>query len=189
MALYGSTLVIAVRGALLPRHWLSLQQFFEGSVISVRDLERNDQIVSSADPTTVEFEVTTVWKGRENWTIHLTTPRGESSCGFAFVEGVEYIVHSLNGFPVYLSSRTNRLSAAWADLAALGEGQVLGQGTPISTPGVSERGTGGLWDVASHDGPAVRGADSWRRMSMMLLSSDSVRLKGNPYVRGVFASN
>ena len=86
--------------------------------------------MSSADPTTVEFEVTTVWKGRENRTIHLTTPRGESSCGFAFVEGVEYIVYSLNGFPVYLCSRTNRLSAAGADLAALGEGQVLGRVHP-----------------------------------------------------------
>ena len=67
---------------------------FEGKVISARDLERNDQIMSSDDPTTVEFEVTTVWKGQENRTIHLITPRGESSCGFAFVEGVEYIGYS-----------------------------------------------------------------------------------------------
>ena len=50
--------------------------------------------MSSDDPTTVEFEVTTVWKGQENRTIHLITPRGESSCGFAFVEGVEYIGYS-----------------------------------------------------------------------------------------------
>ncbi len=84
---------------------------------------------SSADPITIEFAVTTVWKGSVYEVAHLETARMGASCGFSFVEDVEYLVYSRDGSEVSLCSRTRQLSKAGADLTELGEGW-----TPDPTP-------------------------------------------------------
>ena len=72
---------------------------FAGRVVSVREFNDPNAThdYSSTDPTTVEFEVDTIWKGPYNETIYLTTARSEASCGFTFDEGEEYIVYSRDG--------------------------------------------------------------------------------------------
>ena len=74
------------------------------------------------DPTTVGFEVSTVWKGPSYATTYLTTARSDGSCGFGFVEGEEYIVYSHVGSGVSLCSRTALRKNAKPDLDELGEG-------------------------------------------------------------------
>ena len=97
---------------------------FSGKVIDIREYkDPNSTTISSTDPTTVVFEVDTVWKGPSNATVYFTTPRSEASCGFSFAEGEEYIVYSRNGSSVSLCSRTNTLSQAQVDLEELGEGR------------------------------------------------------------------
>ena len=110
---------------------------FMGRAVSVREFERADGMVSSTDPTTVEFDVSTVWKGSNSPTRRLTTRQSEVSCGFTFVEGVEYVVYSHDSRTVGLCSRTRPLSRAAQDLAALGPGQAPGQGALAPTPDVS----------------------------------------------------
>ena len=107
---------------------------FMGRVVSVREFERDDGLMSSADPTTIEFAVSTVWKGPSYETMFLTTARSDSSCGFTFVEGEQYVVYSRDGSTVSLCSRTRSLSAAQHDLAELGKGQVPNPGTIAPTP-------------------------------------------------------
>lgn len=111
---------------------------FSGTVVSVREYERKGDILSSMDPTTVEFEVSRVWKGHDHQTMYLTTARDEGSCGFTFAEGEEYLVYSANGTQVFLCSRTRELSRAADDLAALGEGRSPTAGTVGPTPVVPE---------------------------------------------------
>ena len=97
---------------------------FSGKVIQVREFhDPNTTTISSTDPTTVEFEVDTVWKGTSYETVYLTTARSGGSCGFTFVEGEEYIVYSHDGSNVSLCSRTSILSQAHDDLEELGEGR------------------------------------------------------------------
>ena len=114
---------------------------FRGKVVSIREFDRGDGIWGSADPTTVEFDVKTVWKGPNYETLYLTTARSESSCGFSFIEGIEYVVYSRDGATVSLCSRTRALSKAADDLAELGQGQAPAPGTIAPTPDVSGRQT------------------------------------------------
>ncbi len=123
---------------------------FAGKAVSVRELDRGDGIVSSLDPTTIEFEVATVWKGRVNQTMRLTTARGGASCGFSFDEGVEYIVYSENGSTVTWCSLTKPLSAAGADLAELGEGKMLTQGGVTRARNGPGQGAGGGCGASPH---------------------------------------
>ena len=116
---------------------------FMGQVISIREFERSDNSTSGADPTTVEFDVQTVWKGSNYGTMFLTTRRDESACGFSFRKGETYVVYSHDGSTVSLCSRTRRLSDAAADLAELGEGSVPVQDRVAPTPDLSEYQTGG----------------------------------------------
>ena len=112
---------------------------FTGRVISVREFhDPNATTISSTDPTTVEFEVETVWKGLSHETVYFTTARSEASCGFTFVEGEDYIIYSHDGSTVILCSRTALLENADSDLAELGEGHTPQPGsigpTPVFTP-------------------------------------------------------
>ena len=95
---------------------------FAGEVVSVREAEATLGMISSADPTTVEFRTIRVWKGPSGGTQTLTTARSGISCGFSFVEGREYIVYSYDGSTVYTCSRTALLALAAPDLAELGRG-------------------------------------------------------------------
>lgn len=107
---------------------------FMGRVVTVREFERDDGLISSTDPTTIEFAVSTVWKGPSYETMFLTTARWDGSCGFTFVEGENYVVYSRNGSTVSLCSRTRSLSEAQHDLAELGKGQAPLLGTIAPTP-------------------------------------------------------
>ena len=80
-------------------------------------------MTSSLDPTTVRFEVDSVWKGPVDETISLETARSGASCGYTFTEGLEYLVYSRDGETVNLCSRTKPLFDAAEDMAALGEGR------------------------------------------------------------------
>ena len=123
---------------------------FQGKVVLVQELVRQDGLLSSMDPTTVEFEVSAVWKGPAHEIMHLTTPRFGASCGFTFVEGDDYVVYSRDGSTVGLCSRTASVSNAQADLDDLGEGRAPGAGTVAPTPDVSENGSGGGCGLSSN---------------------------------------
>ena len=112
---------------------------FMGTVVSLREFERDDGLVSSADPTTVEFSVGTVWKGTVSQPMYLTTRRWSESCGYPFVEGVTYVVYSRDGLTVSLCSRTRPFSEATDDLIELGQGQVPTSDAITPKPGISER--------------------------------------------------
>ncbi len=108
---------------------------FSGKVIQVREFhDPNSTTISSTDPTTVVFEVETIWKGPSYETMYFTTRRSEASCGFTFVEGEEYIVYSHDGSNVSLCSRTSILSQAHDDLEELGEGRAPESGSIGLTP-------------------------------------------------------
>ena len=112
---------------------------FSGKVIDVREYnDPNTTTISSTDPTTIEFEVHTVWKGPSFETMYLTTPRSGASCGFTFVKDEEYIVYSHDGSEVILCSRTALLKNATSDLDELGKGTKPQPGTiapvPVVTP-------------------------------------------------------
>ena len=111
---------------------------FMGRVVSVREFERGDNTKSSLDPTTVEFDVQTVWKGSNYGTMFLKTFRDGSACGFSFREGETYVVYSHDGSTVNICSRTRRLSDAALDLAELGERRMPAEGTIAPTPVLSE---------------------------------------------------
>ena len=109
---------------------------FVGRVASLRHTESQDGWVSTADPVTVEFDVSTIWKGRNSKTLRLRTNRSEVSCGYEFIEGREYLVYAHSSRVSYCS-RTRPLSTAAQDLAELGPGQTAGQVAPAPTPTVS----------------------------------------------------
>ena len=111
---------------------------FMGRVVSVREFERGDNTANSLDPTTVEFDVQTVWKGSNYGTMFLTTRRDESACGFSFRKGETYVVYSHDGSTVNICSRTRRLSDAAPDLAELGERRMPAEGKIAPTPVLSE---------------------------------------------------
>ena len=116
---------------------------FMGRVVSVRQFDRGDGTWSTTDPTNIEFDVQTVWKGPAYETLYLTTPRSDASCGFAFTEGVSYVVYSHDGSSVSLCSRTRELSRAAQDLDELGEGSIPTRGLAAPTPDLSEHRSGG----------------------------------------------
>ena len=114
---------------------------FLGKVVSVREFERDDGLMSSSDPTTIEFAVSTVWKGPSYATVFLTTARWGGSCGFTFVKGETYVVYSetyvvysRDGLTVSLCSRTRSLSESQHDLAEFGKGQAPNPGAIAPTP-------------------------------------------------------
>ena len=107
---------------------------FMGKVVSVREFERDDGLISSSDPTTIEFAVSTVWKGPLYATMFLTTARWGGSCGFTFVKGETYVVNSRDGLTVSLCSRTRSLSEAQHDLVEFGKGQASNPGTIAPMP-------------------------------------------------------
>lgn len=117
---------------------------FAGRVVSLKLHERPDGTWSTVDPVTVEFEISRVWKGHDYQTTYLTTARSGASCGFAFVEGEEYLVYSHNAATVSLCSRTRSMAEAEEDLQVLGEGSSPETGAVGPTPTVPDtEGRGG----------------------------------------------
>ena len=100
--------------------------------------------VTPEDRSTIGFEVSAVWKGSVHETTYITTPPTGGSCGYTFVEGEEYIVYASaspygdDSYTASICSRTALLSAAQADLDALGEGEAPQAGTKGPAPADSE---------------------------------------------------
>lgn len=113
---------------------------FSGRVVAIDD---RLALGSSLDPLIVEFDVDTVWKGSLRQRIQLKTASDSASCGYSFVEGVEYLVYSRNGSEASLCSRTRPLSKAGDDLAELGPGQAVPQSEPAPTSASPETPAGG----------------------------------------------
>jgi hypothetical protein len=106
---------------------------FAGKVVKME--APGGQIISSADPVAVVFEVSRVWKGPVEGRIQLTTARDSASCGYEFQGGVEYLVYAYevdSELHAGLCTRTMLLVNAAEDMAALGEGIVP---DPISPEG------------------------------------------------------
>ena len=128
---------------------------FAGRVVSVEGAFDPDEApYSPEDRTTVEFEVGAVWKGVVHERMYVTTRPDGASCGFAFVEGEEYVVYAHDsaevdgGYGVYRCSRTALLSQAQADIDALGAGDAPQAGTGGPAPGQSpDTAAGGVWAI------------------------------------------
>jgi hypothetical protein len=96
---------------------------FAGTVTHI-DVPGGD-IISTADPMAVTFQVETVWKGPVEPTLLVTTARDSASCGYHFDLNQRYLVYaygSERSLETNLCSRTARLSPILEDLALLGEG-------------------------------------------------------------------
>ncbi|BBI34978.1 hypothetical protein KCTCHS21_43770 [Cohnella abietis] len=84
------------------------------------------EIMSSADPVKVTFEVQTVWKGQiENKTVVNTAVSG-ASCGYTgFALGAEYVVYAYGNadkLETGMCERTKLLESADEDITELGTG-------------------------------------------------------------------
>lgn len=110
---------------------------FAGSVVSI------DEDYGGEYPVTIEFDVTTVWKGPDHQTAYLRTSSGGGLCGFRFALDLEYLVYSQDGVRVSACSRTRNLVGASDDLAVLGVGRSPAPGSVGPTPDVSEYRRGG----------------------------------------------
>lgn len=118
---------------------------FSGKVFLVQhSYDPEGKTVTREDRSTIGFEVSTVWKGTVHETMYITTPPTGGSCGYTFVEGEEYIVYASDShygddsYTASICSRTALLSAAQADLEALGEGEPPQAGTKGPAPADSE---------------------------------------------------
>ncbi|WNS41187.1 hypothetical protein LOS79_19315 [Paenibacillus sp. MMS20-IR301] len=137
---------------------------FEGTVISIKKPGGN--IISSADPVQVTFQVGVRWKGEMGEKLTLSTARSEESCGFEFTEGGRYLVYAreytegelkagigtqtegdkaLANLTTSICSRTKLYSNAQKDLDELGAGTA--GGSPTAPPDLDgsngNSGTGG----------------------------------------------
>ena len=102
---------------------------FVGEVFLVQhSYDPEGKTVTPENRSTIGIEVSTVWKGAVHEVMYITTPPTGGSCGYTFVEGEEYIVYASDShygddsYTASICSRTVLLSAAQADLDALGEG-------------------------------------------------------------------
>ena len=128
---------------------------FAGRVVSIEGgFDPDKAPYSPEDRTTVEFEVGAVWKGVVHERMYVTTRPDGASCGFAFVEGEEYVVYAHDsaevdgGYGVYLCSRTALLSQAQADIDALGPGEAPQAGTGGPAPEQPpDAAAGGVWAI------------------------------------------
>ena len=151
---------------------------FVGKVTSVREFsDPNSTTYSSTDPTTVDFEVHTAWKGPSYETMSLTTARSGASCGFTFVEGEEYIVYSRDGATVSLCSRTRPAAYAQEDFDELGEGQKPDPGSRGPTPEPNGGPSGSMsCGLASYEGHGPQDASALFMVSGLIW----LGLRGRP---------
>ena len=122
---------------------------FAGRVVSTDNSLVNQR---SFGAITVEFDVSTVWKGPVQKTMRIATPDINNSCHFPFQVDAEYLVYSLNGLDANWCSPIRPLAEVADDLAVLGEGQVLSQttGATAPTPEAPEQPAGGGCGPSPH---------------------------------------
>lgn len=118
---------------------------FTGTVFLVQhSYDPNAMSVTPEDRSTIGINVSTVWKGAVHEVTYITTPPTGGSCGYTFVAGEEYIVYASDSFygddsyTAAICSRTALLSAAQADIDALGDGQAPAAGTKGPAPAEPE---------------------------------------------------
>lgn len=90
---------------------------FSGEAVEV---DKGSQI------STVTLRVSEVWKGTDQGTLEVKTPRLDAACGYPFEEGQEYLVYADEGkqsLEVNLCGSTKRLTEAQANLEVLGAGK------------------------------------------------------------------
>lgn len=105
---------------------------FAGKVTDIQ--LRDGFVISTDDPVTVTFEVSEVWKGSVQKVQTIRTVRSETSCGYEFEAGKEYLVYangSAANLEVFLCSRTRLLTTAVPDLVVLGAGTIPDNVAPV----------------------------------------------------------
>ncbi|WP_307475534.1 hypothetical protein [Paenibacillus harenae] len=99
---------------------------FAGKVLTVTQPPEKE-IMSSADPVEVQFEVSQVWKGDVQARTAVYTALSSASCGIEnFVEGAEYIVSAYESeaaLHTTICNMTKPLDSAAEELKALGDGK------------------------------------------------------------------
>ncbi|MDP4096020.1 hypothetical protein OIN60_04365 [Paenibacillus sp. P96] len=96
---------------------------FSGEAVSLQ--QKMSDIMSSADPVRVSFQVDRVWKGSVGNIATVTTAASSDSCGYEFAEGRDYLVYARYApdsgeLHTILCDRTALVSEAAADLRELG---------------------------------------------------------------------
>lgn len=133
------------------------QAVFAGKVV-----ERTPNVVDGANPVMVTFEVSQAWKGAPNKTVRVTTPGSSASCGVDLTPGQEYLVYAgsdeAGGLQVTLCSRTNLLSSAADDVAALGAGQAPADDMPSQLPDTGDKASADGWTTYGLLGLGIVGA-------------------------------
>jgi hypothetical protein len=116
---------------------------FEGRVTSIVAAPDSDPDMPAL---LVTLEVTRSWQGlAEQATVTLRTAESSASCGYGFRQGTSYLVYAAGAparLEVHHCGRTQPLSDASEDLAALGEGVTPGTREPVrdATPPTTQRG-------------------------------------------------
>jgi hypothetical protein len=98
---------------------------FSGEVMDVEGGHTTRMFGMSVSSLKVTLRVSEAWKGPQQETLEVSTPRDGATCGYAFKEGQEYLVYAYGKeepFEVDLCSGTKQLSDADADLRVLGDG-------------------------------------------------------------------
>lgn len=115
----------------------------------VANISKGSPLPGSPARASVSFRVSKVWKGPEQETLEVTTPRGRPACGYPFSEGRKYLVYAEGkNMSVNACGETTPLSKASAALAALGDGGVLSDTSGGSPARDSwDVGAGGCGDV------------------------------------------
>jgi LPXTG-motif cell wall-anchored protein len=98
---------------------------FSGKAIKVTPPEQKE-IMSSADPVSVTFEVEKVWKGDVKQKTVVRTALSSASCGIEdFAVNTEYVVYAygaMDQLETNICDRTKPLASAGEDIAELGKG-------------------------------------------------------------------
>lgn len=108
-----------------------------GRVAQMTVAQRHPTQLSSADPVTVEFNVSRVWKGPRRETLAVETERMGISCGYEFAVGHWHVVYAYDGH-TSMCTRTGPVYLAVRDFAALGLGarpDSNPETAPVSKPG------------------------------------------------------
>ncbi|MCU6793924.1 hypothetical protein OB236_17615 [Paenibacillus sp. WQ 127069] len=99
---------------------------FAGKVVKLSE-PHTGFFSSSADPVTVTFAVSNVWKGEVRAELNVNTPISGSSCGYSFEMNREYLVYASSDGTgkqtTMLCDGTKPLSGSADDLAVLGAGE------------------------------------------------------------------
>ena len=108
---------------------------FSGEVMDVEGGHTTRMFGMSVSSVKVTLRVSEAWKGPQQETLVVSTPRDGATCGYAFKEGQEYLVYAYGKeepFEVDLCSGTKPLSDADADLRVLGDGWNSGNDSALS---------------------------------------------------------